>query len=90
MRAISQMAEKCQKCPDRDKCSHKRMEACAYMDEPYGKNAGIEAGVNAAVPGLRETMQINVGGVMTSVYKVEIEKAIYKALHKPFSLSIGG
>lgn len=34
MGIISQMAEKCQKCPKRDTCDHKRMEACAYIDMP--------------------------------------------------------
>ena len=31
MGTISQMAEKCQKCPERDKCDHKIMCACAYV-----------------------------------------------------------
>lgn len=90
MGAISQMSEKCQKCPDRDKCNHKRMEACAYYDEPQiAVSAGVGAGVSAAAPALRETMQINIGGVMTTVYKDEIEKEIYKALRKPFALNYG-
>lgn len=90
MGTISQMAEKCQKCPDRDKCDHKRMEMCAYFDEPQiAMSAGIEAGVSAAVPALRETIQINVGGVMTAAYKDEIEKEIYKALRESFMLNYG-
>lgn len=44
---------------------------------------------NSAAPILRETMQINVGGVMTTVYKDEIEKEIYKALREPFMLNYG-
>lgn len=84
------MAEKCQKCPNRDKCDHKRMEACAYIEMPQiAREAGISAGVSAAVPTLRETMQINGGGVMTTVYKDEIEKEIYKALREPFMLNCG-
>lgn len=90
MGAISQMAEKCQKCPNRDKCDHKRMEACAYYDEPQiAANAGVSVGISAAAPALRETMQINVGGVMTTVYKDEIEKELYKALCEPFMLNYG-
>ena len=44
---------------------------------------------NSAAPLLRETMQINVDGVMTTVYKDEIEKEIYKALREPFMLNYG-
>ncbi|MDE7185416.1 MAG: hypothetical protein K2O40_13355 [Lachnospiraceae bacterium] len=90
MGTISQMAEKCQKCPKRDKCDHKRMEMCAYIDDSQiAMSAGVSAGVSAAAPALRETMQINVGGAMTTVYKDEIEKEIYKALREPFMLNYG-
>lgn len=90
MGTISQMAEKCQKCPKRDKCDHKRMEMCAYIEMPQiARESGISAGLSAATPALRETMQINVGGVMTTVYKDEIEKEIYKALREPFMLNYG-
>lgn len=90
MRTISQTSEKCQKCPDRDKCDYKRMCACVYVDEPQiAREAGISAGVSAAAPALCETMQINVGGVMTTVYKDEIKKEIYKALREPFMLNYG-
>lgn len=34
MGSISRMTEKCQKCPDRDKCDKKRMESLAYIDIP--------------------------------------------------------
>lgn len=53
------------------------------------RSARVEAGMSAAAPVLRETMQINVGGVMTTVYKDEIEKEIYKALYEPFMLNYG-
>ena len=31
---LSKLSEQCQKCPDKDICSEKRMEACAYLTEP--------------------------------------------------------
>lgn len=34
MGAISRMATKCRKCPDREKCDYKNMELCAYIEEP--------------------------------------------------------
>lgn len=78
------------KCPEMDKCDHKRMEMCAYIEMPQiAREDGISAGVSAAAPALRETMQINVGGVMTTVYKDEIEKEIYKVLREPFMLNYG-
>ena len=32
MGAISKISEKCMACPNVDKCSHKRMEACSYYE----------------------------------------------------------
>lgn len=90
MNTVSKMAEKCQKCPRRYKCDHKKMEMCAYIDDPQlVRGAGISAGLGAAAPDLRETMQINAGGVMTAVCKDKIEKEIYKALCEPFMLGYG-
>lgn len=83
------MAEKCQKCPRRDKCDHKRREACAYYDEPVESSAAISAGVNAALPATRETVQINVGGVLTTVYKDEVEKQLYEVFQRQFMLYCG-
>lgn len=66
------------------------MEMCAYIDETQiAQEASISAGISAAAPALRETMKINAGGVMTTVYKDEIEKEIYKALREPFILHYG-
>lgn len=78
------LSAKCRACPNRDKCSHKEMEALACL-EPV-KADSMQA---VAAPVLRETMQINVGGVMTTVYKDEIEREIYKALREPFMLNYG-
>ena len=85
MCALTKLSEKCRNCPFVDKCDKKKMEAHGYYDAAMG----IEAGMNAAQPVLRETMQINVGGVMTTVYKDEIEKELYKAFREPFSLNYG-
>lgn len=60
------------------------MEALAYLEPAKADNTQ-----SAAAPVLRETMQINVGGVMTSVYKDDIEREIYKALREPFMLNYG-
>lgn len=89
MGELAKLSEKCRKCPFVDKCDQKKMEAHCYRDEPMDIEASKEAGMNAAQPVLKETMQINVGGVLTTVYKDEIEKEIYKALREPFSLNYG-
>ena len=31
---LSKLSEQCKKCPDRNICDEKRMEACAYLPEP--------------------------------------------------------
>ena len=90
MGSLTRMGEKCSKCYKRDKCNHKYMKACPYMEEERNgaADAGIPAGVTAAQPVLRETIQINCGGVMTIVYKDDLEKEIYKALKEPFSIGL--
>lgn len=77
MGSMSKMATKCQNCPIREICEKKQMEAAAYLTE------------SAAAPASRETMQINVGDIMATVYKDEIKKSIYAELNKPFLLNYG-
>lgn len=77
MESISQMAEKCQKCPDRDKYDHKRMEACAYIDLPKSCVSGI--------PEIEPLISINVGnGISKSTESIlkEIEKTISRISKK--------
>ena len=88
MGAYSQLAEKCQKCPDRKVCKNKRMEACAYIDDPcVAAPVAEKSAESAAAPVLRETMTICISGQKTIVYKDEIEKLLYKQLQKPFGLN---
>lgn len=88
MGSLSRMAKKCESCPKRDKCNHKYMEACAYIDKPNAKRATVNNAVNASMPNMRETMKINVGGDIITAYKDEIEKEIYKALRESFSIGL--
>ena len=82
MGAVSRMATKCRKCPGRDKWNHKRIEACSYYDEMSLATTRKDLTQMAAAPILRETMQISIGGVMTTVYKEDIKKELYKSLYE--------
>lgn len=72
------------KCPKKNECNHKKMEALAYL-EPCGQSSGV----NASQPLARETMQINVGGVIQIVYKDDIEKSIERELFKDRFMQFG-
>lgn len=75
MGIISQMAEKCQKCPKRDTCDHKRMEMCAYIDMPIN--------CPPAMPQTEPLININIeGGISANTEDIlrEITNAINKAL----------
>lgn len=77
MGSISQMAEKCQKCPDRDKCDHKRMEACAYIDMPIN---GF-----SVMPQLEASISINTipnAAATTESILKEIESTISRSLKR--------
>lgn len=82
MGTISKMAEKCQKCPDRDKCDHKRMEACAYIEIP--KNAAIPNAMPNGIYGA----SVNVGGAFT-ISREKLAKEIEQSLSKRFSIGCG-
>lgn len=87
---LSQLSERCRKCPFVDKCDHKRMEALVYLPEPQiAMNASQSAGIDAAQPLLRETMTIHIAGKPV-VYKDEIEKQLYNHLYSHFGLQYGG
>lgn len=66
------MAERCQKCPNKDKCDHKKMELCAYIDEP-------KVTVSNAIPNGINMSFANVGGLASMSMK-DIEKSIRKSL----------
>lgn len=81
MGTISQMAEKCQKCPDRDKCDHKRMEMCAYIDEP-------KIAIPNATPNGINDVAINIGGSFT-ISREKLVKEIEQSLSKRLSIGCG-
>lgn len=85
MGSLSQLAEKCQRCAHVDKCDHKRMEACAYLDADtlLGRVSG-DAAASASAPLLRETIEINIGGINTVVYKDEIDRIIRNSIMQNF------
>lgn len=74
---LSKLSPVCAACPIVSKCNNKCMEALAYL-EP----AAAEVTEDVSAPILRETMQINVGGVIQTVYKDDIEKMLRMSLFK--------
>lgn len=86
---LTQLSEKCQKCPFVDTCENKRMEALAYLSEPMIAEVGQSASISAAAPVIRETMEICVDGKTLIVYKDEIEKELYKSLYSGLGLQLG-
>lgn len=79
-KAFADLRKDCETCSERGAC---------FSGHAVGVALAQPVLQDAAQSALRETMQINVGGVMTTVYKDEIEKEIYKALHEPFMLNFG-
>lgn len=82
MGAISKIAEKCMACPNVDKCSHKRMKACAYYEHRnMAESVAMPSKTDMTAPVLRETVDTIVDGQVVKVYKDEIEKTLYKHLY---------
>ena len=77
---LSRLASKCRACPFAVKCTHKQMEALAYLPEPHTAPMLAATTESVAMPGLRETQTIYIEGKPTIVYKDEIEKALYASM----------
>lgn len=77
MGILRRLAQQCRECPFVDKCNSKRFEAEGYL-EPVAQNVRMDV----AMPVARETMQIVVDGVLTTVYKDDIKKQIEQHLFK--------
>ena len=80
-KTYSDMRKDCKSCPNKEQCWNGKNVGVAYLDASIAEKA--------SQPILRETMTINVGGVLTTAYKDDIEREIYKALREPFSLNFG-
>ena len=77
----SDMQKDCNNCPSKEQCWGGKSVGVAYLDADIAEKE--------TQPLLRETTTINVGGVLTTVYKDDIKREIYKALREPFSLNFG-
>lgn len=73
--SIDKLAYKCQTCPFAEGCDYKWKQKEAYM-EPVTQKVSVDV----AEPIMRETTQIMVNGVLTEVYKDDIQKQIEQAL----------
>lgn len=80
-KAYSDMRKDCESCPNKEQRWNGKNVGVAYLDASIAEKA--------SQPILRETMTINVGGVLATAYKDDIEREIYKALREPFSLNFG-
>lgn len=87
---LSRLAEQCRKCPFKDNCKNKRMEAFGYLPEPIVAEAGASSTAELTQPILRETVNTIIDGKVVKVYKDEIEKQLYKELYSHLGLQFGG
>lgn len=87
---LSRLAEQCRKCPFKDNCKNKRMEALGYLPEPIVAEAGVLSASELTQPILRETVNTIIDGKVVKVYKDEIEKQLCKELYSHLGLQFGG
>lgn len=88
---LSRLSKKCRACPFVAKCNHKEMEALAYLlDTQIAMSAASPSMVDASQPLLRETTTIIRDGKHITVYRDEIEKALYSSLYSHLGLRYGG
>ena len=90
MMGLSRLAEQCRKCPFKDNCKNKRIEALGYLPEPIVDEARASSAAELTQPILRETVNTIIDGKVVKVYKDEIEKQLYKELYSHLGLQFGG
>lgn len=79
-KAYADLREECETCSERGAC---------FSGHAVGVALAQPLPQDLTQPLLRETVSINVDGVMTTAYKDEIEKELYKALRIPSALMCG-
>lgn len=91
MGSMSKMAEKCRNCQIRDKCDNKRMEACAYFDEPMAASATMPSMAELAQPMAvkHDYRDVKVGENTTVTIDVEeLKKKIAEEIYKSIGCGI--
>lgn len=83
---LSKLAEQCRKCPFKNNCKNKRLEALGYLPEPVTDEAAAPSVAELTQPILRETVNTIIDGKVVKVYKDEIEKQLYKELYSHLGL----
>lgn len=87
---LSRLAEQCRKCPLKDNCRNKQMEALGYLSEPIVVGSIAPSAAESTQPTLRETVNTIIDGKDVKVYKDDIEKQLYKELYSHLGLQFGG
>ena len=87
---LSRLAEQCQKCPFKNNCKHKQMEALGYLPTPITAESIVPSAAELTQPILRETVNTIIDGKVVKVHKDEIEKQLYKELYSHLGLQFGG
>lgn len=89
MGVLRRMADKCVKCPKKEKCDHKKMELCAYIEKPtMAASAAQTATAELTEPLLvkHDYRDIKISESMTITIDVEEMK---KQLERDFYKSVG-
>lgn len=88
--ALARLAKQCRECPFAKTCEHKEMEALGYLPDPIMADVKAPVAADIAAPILRETVSRVVNGKVTTMYKDELEKILYKDLYSHLGLQFGG
>ena len=88
---LSKLSEQCKKCPDRNICDEKRMEACAYLPEPAVATLTEPLISQAAMPVMEDQTVYNIRVDSETTVQVrrkdvlkQIQDEIYKSVRCDF------
>ena len=88
---LSKLSEQCKKCPDRNICNEKRIEACAYLPEPAVAPLAEPLISQAAMPVMEDQTVYNIRVDSETTVQVrrrdvlkQIQDEIYKSVRCDF------
>jgi hypothetical protein len=81
---LARLSKRCEKCPLVDTCDYKKYEEIGYLATvPLVSSTTT---ISAALPVLRETVDIHIDGKIVQVYKDDFMKQINESLYDQLTL----
>ena len=88
MGSLSRLSEQCGKCPFKEKCSKKRLEACAYIEPNIAQNVAMNVSESMTQPILAKHEYRDVKVAENTTITIDLDE-LKKQMEKEFYKAVG-